>query len=254
MKLVADDSSLFIRVKDINFAHNQIVADLHTITIWANQWKMTFNPDITKKATEITFSSKYKKGTYPPLVFNGVPVARESSTKHLGVVLDDRLSFRKHIKEAIVKAKKGLALMKFLSKWVTSTILDKTYKLYVRPHLDYGDIIYDGQLIDMMHALESMQYQAGLIVSKCWKGTNRQKLYNELGWESLSERRVYRRFALYFKIINNETPEYLREHIHHLPNKRTLRYEKSFFPFCDLNWNNVDEKIRSASNLNLFKK
>ena len=116
------------------------------------------------------------------------------------------LSFRNHIEESIIKAKTGLALMEFLSKWVTSTILDKTFKLYVRPHLDYGYIIYNGQLIDMMNALESMQYQAGLIVSKCWKGTSRQTLYNEFGWENLSERRVFRRFAIYFKIKNNETP------------------------------------------------
>ena len=103
--------------------------------------------------------------------------------------------------------------------------------MYVRPHLDYGDVIYHDQLVDMMNALESIQYQAGLIITKCWNGTKKLKLYNELGWESLSQRRVYRRFALYFKIINNETPAYLREHIQQLPIKRTSRYEKSFFHF-----------------------
>ena len=159
-------------------------------------------------------------------------MARESSAKHLGIILDDRLTFRKHILEAITKAKKGLALMKFLSKYVTPFVLDKTYKMYVRPHLDYGDVIYHNQLVDMMNSLESIQYQAGLIVTKCWKGTNKQKLYNELGWESLCQRRILRRFALYFKIQNNETPDYLKEHIHPLSEKRTLRYERSFFPFC----------------------
>ena len=254
MKLFADDSSLFARVKDATCSHEQLIGDLNTITKWAKQWKMEFNPTITKQAIEVIFSSKYKKETHPPLVFNGIPVARETSTKHLGIILDDRLTFRKHIQEAITKAKKGLAVMKFLSKWVNSTVLDKTYKMYVRPHLDYGDVIYHDQLVDMMNALESIQYQAGLIITKCWKGTNKLKLYNELGWESLSQRRVYRRFALYFKIITNETPAYLREHIHQLPIKRTSRYEKSFFPFCHLNWNNVDEKIRNVSNLNNFKK
>ena len=47
--------------------------------------------------------------------------------------------------------------MTFLSKWVTSNILDQTYKMYVRPHLDYGDIIYHDQLSDMMDALERIQ-------------------------------------------------------------------------------------------------
>ena len=62
--------------------------------------------------------------------------------------------------------------MKFLSKYVTPIVLDKTYKMYVRPHLDYGYVIYHDQLADMMNSLEYIQYQAGLIVTKCWKGTN----------------------------------------------------------------------------------
>ena len=75
----------------------------------------------------------------------------------------------------------------------------------MRPHLDYGDVIYNDQLVDMMNSLESIRYQAGLIVTKCWKGTSRDKLYRMLGWESLAQRRIYRRFALYFKILNKET-------------------------------------------------
>ena len=83
--------------------------DLDKITIWANQWKMKFNPDVTKQAIEVIFSSKYNKGNHPPLSFNGIPVARKDSTKHLGIILDEKLNFRKHILESIEKAKKGLS-------------------------------------------------------------------------------------------------------------------------------------------------
>ena len=38
-----------------------------------------------------------------------------------------------------------------------------------------------------MNLLEQVQYKAALIVSGCWQGTCRVKLYDELGWESLSE-------------------------------------------------------------------
>ena len=113
IKLFADDSSLFARVQDIDNTHNQLLTDLNTITQWANQWKMKFNPDLTKQAIEVIFSHKYKKPVHPPLVFNGIPVAREDSTKHLGMILDEHLSFRKHL-EAIEKANKGINLMKYL--------------------------------------------------------------------------------------------------------------------------------------------
>jgi len=117
IKLFADDASLFTRVNnDVHGSQARLMSDLDKITNWANQWKMKFNPDITKQAIEVIFSCKYAKTKpiHPPLTLNNIPVARKPSTKHLGVILDERLSFNEHIKEAIEKAKKGLALMKFL--------------------------------------------------------------------------------------------------------------------------------------------
>ena len=84
MRLFADDSSIFTPVKDVLGAHEQLVRDLGTVSDWGYQWKMVFNPDITKQAVEVIFSVKKKKPYHPELSFNGVPVAREDHTKHLG--------------------------------------------------------------------------------------------------------------------------------------------------------------------------
>lgn len=254
IKLFADDSSLFARVIEVGATHQQIMKDLDTITKWASQWKMVFNPDITKQAIEVIFSQKYKKPIHPPLTFNGIPVAREESTKHLGVTLDHHLTFRKHITNAIEKANKGIGLMLYLSKYVNRKVLEQTYKMYVRPHLDYGDVIFHGQLSDMMKALESVQYQAALIVTGCWQGTSMVKLYKELGWETLEDRRIFRRFSLFYKIKQDKSPIYLNSLIREVPEKRTKRYEKSFFPFCILNWEDLSENIRNSANLDIFKK
>ena len=99
MRLFADDSSLFIKVRDVAETQSQLMDDLNTITNWARQWKMEFNPDITKQAIEVIFSHKKNKPDHPPLSFNGIPVKRESHTEHLGVILDERLNFRLHIQE-----------------------------------------------------------------------------------------------------------------------------------------------------------
>ena len=53
-----------------------------------------------------------------------------------------------------------------------------------------------------MDLIERVQYKAALIVSGCWQGTSREKLYNELGWESLSDRRWSRGLSMYYKIVN----------------------------------------------------
>ena len=197
MKLFADDSSLFTRVDDIHTTHEKLVADLETVTAWAHQWKMVFNPDISKQAIEVVFSGKKNKVNHPNLHLNVIPVARHDYTKYLGVYLDSGLNFSKHVKEAISKASRGISLLKYLSKYVDRNVLDLSYKMHVRPHLDYGEVIYHDQRLDMMNLIEQIQYKAALIVSGCWQGTSRIRLYEELGWESLSSRRWARRMTMF---------------------------------------------------------
>ena len=55
MRLFADYSSLFTRVEGVDPTHEKLVKDLQTITNWIYQWKMVFNPDITKQAIEVIF-------------------------------------------------------------------------------------------------------------------------------------------------------------------------------------------------------
>ena len=107
-------------------------------------------------------------------------------------------------------------------------------------------------LPDLMETLERVQYQAGLAVTGAWKGTSRIKLYEELGWESLSDRRMSRRILQLHKIVEEKTPRYLREKLP--PNRnvvinlphvfsdvrcRTDRYRSSFFPNATSTWNNI---------------
>ena len=226
---------------------------------------MVFNPDITKQAVEVIFSVKRKKPNHPDLFFNDIPVAREDFTKHLGLYVDSKLNFAKHISEAVRKATKGLSLLKFLSKYVSRKTLDLSYKLYVRPHLDYGDVIYHNQREDLMKLIEQVQYKAALIVTGCWQGSSREKLYDELGWESLSDRRWARRMTLYYKIVNGQTPAYLfdhvpkeapralRKYVPKAPITRTQRYANSFFPYCINHWESLDSEIKFSTSVQTFK-
>ena len=61
MLLFADDSSLFTNVNGINETHEKLVHDLQVVNEWAYQWKMVFNPDITKQANEVIFSVKKRQ-------------------------------------------------------------------------------------------------------------------------------------------------------------------------------------------------
>ena len=96
------------------------------------------------------------------------------------------------------------------------------------------------------------------------KITCRVKLYEELGWESLSDRRISRRLLQVHKIIDEKTPKYLhdclppnRNVVLNLPyvfkefRTRTDRYASSFFPNAIILWNNF---IPSFQNFPTFLK
>ena len=56
VKLFADDTSLFTIVHNPDQPASDLNHDLDIIKSWAHNWRMTFNPDPTEQAVEVTFS------------------------------------------------------------------------------------------------------------------------------------------------------------------------------------------------------
>ena len=177
VKLFADDTSIFSVVDDVNVSVMQLNNDLLKISKWAYQWKMSFNPDVSKQAQEVIFSRKSHKLAHPPVIFNNVPVKRCSIQKHLGIHLDEKLNFNHHVKEKITKANKGIGVIKKLSSTLPRDAFLTVYKSFVRPHLDYDDIIYDqAQTESFCNILESIQYNAALAGALLEQFEGHQKL------------------------------------------------------------------------------
>ena len=268
-KLFADDTSIFSTVYDIVKSSEDLNKDLDTIKDWAFQWRMSFNPDPNKQATEVIFSRKRKPDNHPVLNFNDSPVETAPMQKHLGLILDEKLSFSHHLNEKISKANKGIGLIKRLYHYLPRKSLLTIYKSYIRPHLDYGDIIYDQPHNDTFcSTIETVQYNASLAITGAIKGTSRERLYQELGLESLSDRRWYRRLIFFFNIVNRNSPDYLyaflpdkqrsydaeRNMLFRAPVSHTNYFSNSFFPYCVSEWNKLGRELRNTTSISSFKK
>ena len=142
-KLFADNTSLFTVVKDKNESGNILNNDLQSISRWAYKWKMLFNPDPKKPAHEVLFSRKNQIQNHPVISLNNIQVERSSHQKHLGLILDEKLNFKEHINSAISKVNKGISVLKKLRHTLPRKSLITIYKSFLRPLVDYGDIIYD---------------------------------------------------------------------------------------------------------------
>ena len=86
--------------------------DLSVISRWACQWKMLFNTDPKKPAHEVIFSRKKNEETHPSVFYDNVKVSRTDSQKHLRLVLDKKLTFKKCIKNKLNKAYFGVGKKK----------------------------------------------------------------------------------------------------------------------------------------------
>ena len=142
-KLFADDKSLFSVIHDSNTTSNELNDDLVKISNWACQWNMSFNPDPYKQAQEIIFSRMTKKLNHPPLTFSKGTVIQSTYQKHLGVILDASLSFDEHLISVQSKTNKTIGVLRKLQNTLPRQALITIYKAFARPHLDYGDILYD---------------------------------------------------------------------------------------------------------------
>ena len=104
---------------------------------------MHFDPDPNTQANEVIFSRKSKVHPHPPLTFNNNDVKLCPHQKHLGIILNSKLDFNIHVDNKIKKCYKMIGIIKRLSVCVPRKALLTIYKSFIRPHLDYGDILYD---------------------------------------------------------------------------------------------------------------
>ena len=180
-KLFADYTSIFSIVHSVKQSCDKLNIDLTVINNWAYQWKMSFNPDPNKPAVEVVFSKKRIPVNQPSIYFNNSPVSVMPSQKHLG--------FIHHLNEKISKANKGIGLLKQVSHILPRKSSLAIYKAFIRPHLDYADVIYDQPHNESFcNRIESVQYNAALAITGAIRGSSRDRVYQELGLESLRDR------------------------------------------------------------------
>ena len=73
---------------------------------------MSFNPDPSKQAQGVIFTTQVRKVAHMPILFYNKPVHQVSSQKHLGLILDTSLTFDEHIKAITFKVSKTISAAK----------------------------------------------------------------------------------------------------------------------------------------------
>ena len=267
IRLFADDTSLYIVVDFPDSAAQILNLDLERLYNWAVQWLVKFNPI---KTESLLFSRRVNLQDHPTLFFNDVPIQEVVSHKHLGVYLSQRCDWQKHIDFIKEKAWSRINLLRMLKFTINRKSLETIYFAYIRSLLEYADVLWDNCTQQQCNEIEKIQLEAGRIVTGATKLVEIDKLYKELGWLKLSERRDLHKLFLFFKMNHGLSPLYLSNllplHVGELSSYRlrnaenyvgihanTRAYAESFLPSTIQAWNNLPEAVRSADTLGAFK-
>ena len=87
--------------------------------------------------------------------------------------------------------------------------LNNVYTSYLRPVLEYASVVWDGCTLYEKIRLEQIQYEAARFVTGLTRSVSIDKLVKEIGWLPLSERCLFQKSVLMYKIKNGLAPEYL---------------------------------------------
>ena len=96
----------------------------------------------------------------------------------MGIHLDEELTFKHNINEKINKANKGTEIIHKLNNILPCHVLLTIYCSFVRPILNYGDVIYDqAENESVSSKIERVQYNTSLAIAGAIRGTSQKKLY-----------------------------------------------------------------------------
>ena len=102
------------------------------------------------------------------------------------MLLDSKLSFEGHRKSVLAKVNETIGLFRKFWFHLAINCLLTIYKSFSRPNLDYGDVVYDDG--SFHKKIESIQYNAAVVITGVIRGILSEKFYQELGSESLKIR------------------------------------------------------------------
>ena len=148
--------------------------------------------------------------------------------------------------------------------------LESLYFSFIRPMLEYGSVVWDGCTTNECQELEKVNLAAARVVTGATAGTSHDLIYQESGFEKLSDRRRKSKLIMFYKIVNGDVPQYLTDLLpmsvrqrnrynmrsgynFSLIRARTNVFNSSFFPSVIRLWNDLPPATRGAEFLDQFK-
>ena len=267
--MYADDTHLTYAAGDLESIQLCLNEDLTNVFNWLQANKLTLN---MTKTEFMLIGSRQRLGTLtasPTIRMNSTQVSQVTSTKSLGVIIDDRLDWHSHIEKLTKKIASGIGCLKRVRHLIPASTLHLLYQALVKPHFDYCDIVWGSCGITLRDKLQKLQIRAARVLTFSSYDADATKLLEFLSWKNLTSQQEIHRVTMVFKCLHGLAPEYLNskfrwrnsaydlrdsENKLNVPLPRTNYYRKSFSYSGATLWNSLPCDIRNTESLGLFKR
>ena len=143
---------------------------------------MKFNP---VKNESFIVTTKINKPVHPPIFMLNQQIKDVQFHKHLGVYLSTDCSWHTPIDYIKGKARTRINVMRKFKYTLDRKSLETIFITFMRPILEYADVIWDNCTQQEKNELEKIQLEAARIATEASKLVSDQKLYDETGWKCL---------------------------------------------------------------------
>lgn len=269
-KLFADDTNISVSARSLGELEPEINSELRNLNCWLKTNKLSLN---IAKTEFMVIGSRQKLRTEENndirIEIDSKTIERVRHTKSLGLTIDDRLSWSKHIDELCKKISSGVGALKQVRPFISTSTAVQIYNALILPYFDYCSPVWDGLCNQFSDKLQKLQNRAARVITRTSYDTSSSILLDMLHWDTLSTRRKKMKAIIMFKSLNNKVPEYLQEMFIPrcseyslrnseskltLPMPHTDYLKRSFSYNGAILWNSLPQQVRNMSSLGQFKK
>jgi len=200
----ADDTAILSSHTDPTMATKIVQNHLDELQKWLQLWQIKVNES---KCAHVTFT--LRQDTCPPLQINNKVIPQCSDTKYLGMHLDRRLTWKKHIEAKVTQMKlKQSELNWLISKHSKLSLTYKVllYNSVIKPIWTYGLELWGSATpsnIEKLHRAQSKILQQ--LVSAPWYIKN-ANIYKDLQIPTVSEQIARHTQKYTLKLRNHPNP------------------------------------------------
>ena len=268
--LFADDSNMFHSHSNIKRLFEIVNNEIKKVNEWFNCNKLSLNTDKTKY---VLFFKPSKEDDIPlklpNLIVNNHIIERKSTMKFLGVILDDRISWKSHIQTINNKIAKNISILYKLKPFLTINTLKCLYFAFINSYLTYCNIVWASTNSTKLKKLHSKQKRACRVIMGLNRYAPSETIFQKLEILDIYKLNIHQNLLFIFKTKMGLSPKQFDNHFSKINHRYNRRFSENNFNVAKLNlklsrysiryrgpwlWNNIlTNQIKNIENLDKFK-